>query len=106
MPFPRQIGDDTDRLRDLYTGAFTQPATDAILQYMRLFQHANLDGKILQRAGPITDTARLALIGETQGLVDPGLPHSYLLQDGIKITGYGCDGATGTGDTTLHAQDT
>jgi hypothetical protein len=75
------IGDDTDRLRHLYAGAFTQAAADTSVQNFRLLQHPYAESQIGQRAGSITHTAGLALVGQAEAFVDMGSPHLHVFSD-------------------------
>ena len=50
-----------DRLRQLDAGTLTKTAADTIFQHMGLFQHADANSDVGQRAGPVTNAAGLAL---------------------------------------------
>ena len=75
------IGPNADGLRHLDAGAFAQPATDAFVSDVGLFQHADLNSDILKRAGTVTDAAGLALIGQAQLFIDHGVPHLDFCHD-------------------------
>lgn len=72
---------------------------------MRLLQHAGIDGNIGKRAGPVAYAAGLALKRQAQDLIDDGVSHFDVIEDGLKFFLYRLNGAGRAGIAALHAQN-
>jgi len=99
------VWDDADRLGELNAGAFAKTAANAFVGNMWLFQSANRDGHILQRAGPVAHTAGLSLKRQAELFVNASATHADAFNDGFRSALNFLNGPARADVAALHAQD-
>ncbi len=72
---------------------------------MGLFQHAHGDGDIGQWAGPVSNSAGLALEGQAEAFIDHGIAHLDVREDGLEAAFDRLDRASRSDIAAFHAQD-